>query len=167
MKILKEIIPYIIILFVVVLVRTYIVTPIIVNGASMNNTLKNGEYLLLEKYDHDFNRFDIVVFNYNGERLIKRIIGLPGEHIRFEDNKLYINNVLVKEAYGSNNTVDFELEEILELGLEVIPEDSYFVMGDNRINSTDSRFIGPVKSEIITGKVEIRLFPFNRMGLID
>jgi len=167
MKIVKEFIPYVIIIILVVLIRTYLVTPVIVNGVSMQDTLEDGQYLLLEKYDRNFKRFDVVVLTYENERLIKRVIGLPGEHIKFVDGQLYINNVLIKETYGSNNTVDFELEEIQELGLTIIPEGTYFVMGDNRINSTDSRTFGAVEKEVIVGKVHVRLFPFTRLGLID
>ena len=85
---LKELLPYVIIVLVVVLIRSFIVTPIQVDGSSMYPTLEDKELLILKKYDKSFDRFDIVVFEYNGVRLIKRVIGLPGETIEYKDNNL-------------------------------------------------------------------------------
>ena len=83
-KIFKELIPYLIIIVVVVSIRIFIVTPVQVSGDSMRPTLKNREILLLKKYDRSFQRFDIVVIDYDNDRLIKRIIGLPGETIKID-----------------------------------------------------------------------------------
>ena len=87
MRFIKEVLPYIVILLVVILIRTYIITPVIVNGESMSPTLKNNELLLLKKYDKKIERFDIVVFKYNDSRLIKRVIGLPGDKVEYKDGK--------------------------------------------------------------------------------
>ena len=158
-KFLKENIPYLIIILVVILIRAYVITPVRVEGKSMYPTLDNKQILLLKKYDKSYKRFDIVVLNYNGSRLIKRVIGLPGDSIKYEDNKLYINGKLVKEKFKRNTeTYDFKYD--------VIPEDSYFVLGDNRGNSTDSRVIGPVNKKNIVGTVDLSLFPFNKIGKI-
>lgn len=160
----KELLPYVIIVVVVVLIRTFIVTPIQVQGTSMVPTLKDKEILLLKKYDHTFERFDIVVFNYNGERLIKRVIGLPGEHVEYRDNQLYIDGKNVEEKFDANSkTADFKLEDI---DYETIPKDYYFVMGDNRNNSTDSRIIGLVPAKVIKGSTNFSLFPFGTFGKI-
>lgn len=159
-KFIKELIPYVIIIIVVVLIRTFVITPVQVDGSSMYPTLKDNEILLLKKYDKNYDRFDIVVLNYNNSKLIKRIIGLPGEHIKYEDNKLYINGKYVKETFKTNTeTSDFEIDG-------KIPKGYYFVMGDNRDNSTDSRIIGFINKNQIDGITDIAIFPFNKFGSI-
>lgn len=163
MKYIKELVPYIIIIIVVVLLRTFIITPVRVNGPSMNSTLNDGDILLLEKYDTDFQRFDIVVLKYNGEKLVKRVIGLPGETIEYKDNTLYINNKKINEPFLVEETEDFSLKK---LGYDKIPDGYYFVVGDNRDNSLDSRFIGLIPKDTMEGKVVFRLFPFKNFGKI-
>lgn len=162
-KLLKDIIPYIVIIIAVVLFRTFIITPIEVEGTSMYSTLDNGQILLLKKYDKNYRRFDVIVFNNGKDKLIKRIIGLPGETLEYKDNKLYINGKYIKEPFLTNNqnTYDFDLKD---LGYETIPKGYYFVLGDNRTNSTDSRIIGPISNNKISGKTDFILFPFNRLG---
>ncbi len=159
----KAVLPYIIIIIVVVLIRTFIITPIQVDGLSMYSTLDDNEILLLKKYDKDYERFDIVVFDYNNTKLIKRIIALPGETVKYEDNKLYINGEYVEEDFLDENmeTYDFSLEE---LGYEEIPEGYYFVLGDNRTNSTDSRIIGLISEEELDGTTDFAIFPFSKFG---
>ena len=162
-KFFREAIPYIIIILLVIIIRSFIITPIKVDGTSMYNTLDNGEILLLKKYEKSYKRFDVIVF-YNGhDRLIKRIIGLPGEEVKYKDNKLYINGKYIKEDFLKNNqkTYDFNLKD---LGYNKVPKDSYFVLGDNRTNSTDSRIIGPVYKKDISGKSDFVLFPFDKFG---
>ncbi len=164
MKIFKELVPYIIIVLVVVLIRSFIITPVRVNGDSMNENLQDGEILLLEKYDKDFERFDIVVLNYNNEKLVKRVIGLPGETIEYRDNILYIDGKKIEEKFIAEDTQDFKLEY---LGYAEIPKGYYFVVGDNRDNSLDSRIIGLVSKEDIDGKAIFRIFPFKKFGSIE
>lgn len=159
MKIIKQIIPYVIIFIVVVLIRTFIVTPVVVSGSSMDNTLKDGEILLLNKFVHEYERYDIVVFDYQDSKLVKRIIGLPGEHIKYEDGILYVNGEEFKDDFSSI-TADYDLEY---LGYEVIPEGYYFVLGDNRTKSSDSRLIGLINSEYINGTTTFRLWPFGNI----
>ena len=160
MKILKSWAPYLAIILLVVFLRTFIITPVRVDGKSMNPTLENGQILLLEKINSNYKRFDIVVINYeeNGqtEKLIKRIIGLPGEHISYRNNTLYVNNKKVEEPFSHFETPDFD---IATLGSYNIPEDSYFVVGDNRINSNDSRYLGFMKKDQIIGKIVFSVFP--------
>ena len=163
-KIFKELLPYIIIVVVVVLIRTFIVTPVQVVGTSMVPTLSDKQILVLKKYDKEFDRFDIIVFNYNDSTLIKRVIGLPGEHVEYKDNKLYINGKKVEEDFIDDTTNDFDLSE---LDYKIIPEGYYFVMGDNRNNSTDSRFIGLIKEDQIKGSSTFSLFPFKTFGKIE
>ena len=119
MKFIKELIPYIIITAIVILIRTFIVSPVQVDGDSMYPTLKNNEYLILNKFDKSYDRFDIVVLHYRNERLVKRIVGLPGESIEFKDNKLLVNNKEVAESFIDVETKDFVLSEI---GFNKIPK---------------------------------------------
>lgn len=162
-KIIQDLIPYVIIIIVVVLIRTFIVTPVRVDGSSMYPTLKNGEILILKKYDHSYDRFDIVVVKYRGERLVKRIIGLPGEHIAYTDSKLYVNDKLVEEPFLPENLSFDDFDNIL-LGHNFIPDNYYLVVGDNRNNSTDSRVIGFISKDDILGVTNFRIFPFNKIG---
>ena len=164
-KIIKELIPYIIIVVVVVLFRTFIATPIRVDGPSMEDTLKNGDILFLNKLNKSYERFDIVVIYKSNIRLIKRIIGLPGDNIEYKDNILYINGEEVEDV-ALIRTGDFTLHELY--GIDKIPEGYYFVMGDNRTKSKDSRYheIGLIKKSDIAGTTSFRLFPFNKIGKI-
>lgn len=162
----KEIIPYIVIIVVVVLIRTFIITPIRVDGMSMYSTLNDGDILLLEKYNKEYKRYDIVVFKNGNDRLIKRVIGLPGDEIEYKNNKLYINKKETKEIFLTNNqkTYDFTLKDI---GYKKIPKGYYFVLGDNRTNSTDSRILGLIKKDKIQGKAIFTILPVNKFGRID
>lgn len=162
MKILKEVIPYVLIVIIVVVIRTYVVTPVKVQGDSMIPTLKNKEILLLKKYDKKYERFDIIVFKTEDDKLVKRVIGLPGEHIKYVDNKLYVNDKLVKDA------IDVETEnfDLNYLGVDKIPEGYYFVLGDNRGNSTDSRLIGLIDEKTILGSTSFSIFPFSTFGKV-
>lgn len=164
MKVLKNIIPYVVIVIVVVLFRVFIATPIQVVGSSMYPTLKSDEILILNKISKNkLKRFDIVVIKYNSETIIKRIIGLPGEKIEYIDNVLYVNGEIVDEPFEHEDTNDFSLSEISS---ESVPEDSYFVVGDNRGISMDSRIIGFIDKKDILGKASLRLFPINKLGII-
>ncbi len=164
MKYVKEILPYLITIIIVVLIRSFIITPVRVDGSSMHPTLINNQILLLEKFDHNYKRFDIVVLYYNDERLVKRVIGLPGETVAYKNNKLYVNNKEIKENFINVDTSDFELSDI---GETKIPEGKYFVVGDNRGASTDSRIIGLIADDTIQGKIVYSLYPFNRFGKVE
>jgi len=158
-NIIKGAIPYVIIVIAVILLRTFIVTPVIVDGDSMNDTLKDGQILLLKKYDKNFERFDIVVFQHEDAKLVKRIIGLPGDHIKYEDGILYINGEIVEDNFASI-TRNFDLQY---LGYDKVPDGYYFVMGDNRTRSVDSRRIGLIKEENIDGITNFRIWPFGKV----
>ena len=159
MKFAKEIVPYIVVVICVLTIKQLIVTPIKVNGSSMNDTLYDGDIMLLDEISYrfsDIKRFDIVVAKYSNEYLIKRVIGLPGEKIMYEDGKLYINGKYVKENYEHEGTDDFAEVKI--------GKNEYFVMGDNRDNSLDSRYFGPFNKKKIRGKTNLTIFPFKRIG---
>lgn len=159
--------PYVLILIAVIVIKVYFVAPIQVNGSSMMNTLHDRDIMLLNKISYkiqDIKRFDIVVIKYEDTHLIKRVIGLPGDKIEYKDNKLYINNDYYEETYLDDDTIteDFTLQELLNR--ETIPEGYYFVMGDNRGDSLDSRALGLFSKTEIEGTTSLTIFPFNRIG---
>lgn|SRR5574344_2588308 len=165
-KALKDIfmdyIPYIIIILVVIIIRTYIATPIKVNGTSMEPTLKEDYTMILNKIGYKvkgLKRFDIVVIKTEDTYLIKRIIAFPGESIKYMDGKLYINEKVVEDNYSKSYTEDFA-EVKLKKG-------EYFVMGDNRYVSKDSRIIGPIPESEILGKTNLILFPISKLGIVQ
>ncbi len=143
-----------------------------VDGFSMYPTLLNGEYVLVDNGAYsrkDPERFDIVVFEFtvsNTGNYIKRIIGLPGETIRIDDNGvIYINGKVLDEEYGN--------EQILEPGRArseiMLGEDEYFVLGDNRTHSEDSRYslVGNIHRDKFIGRAKIRVWPIEKYGYID
>lgn len=156
-KFIKELIPYIIILVTVILIRTFWFTPIIVNGPSMQSTLDGGEIMILNK-TKNIERFNVVVVDIGKEEIIKRVIAMPGESISCENGIVYVNEIRQDEEYSQGITSDFDRI--------VLEDDEYFVMGDNRENSLDSRRLGPIKLENIKGKTNLVLFPFNKFGKI-
>ncbi|MBE6153949.1 MAG: signal peptidase I [Firmicutes bacterium] len=158
MKFIKELIPYIIIVIVVILIRSFIVTPVKVNGASMYPTLDGGEIMILNKLGK-IDRFDIVVLSVdNDDNVIKRVIGMPGETIEIENNHIYINEEKIEDKYGYGKT--YNTDKI------TLKEDEYFVLGDNRAISLDSRVFGPVKKKDISGTASLVLYPFNKIGIV-
>lgn len=160
MKVIKEVIPYIVIVVVVVLIRTFIITPVRVDGDSMKNTLKNGDILLLYKLS-SINRFDIIVLDEekDNEKIIKRVIGLPGETVAIKKGKIYINDKEIADEYAYGETSDYNKV--------TLKDDEYFILGDNRLISKDSRYFGPIKDNEIKGKIVFRLFPFTKIGTVQ
>ncbi len=172
-SILLEILIYIVVIYACVyLIPTYVIQRTIVDGPSMENTLHNGESLLVEKISYKYdglNRFDIIVFYPYGRELeeyyVKRIIGLPGETIQIIGSDIYINDKLLEENYGKDPITYAGLaEEPITLG-----EDEFFVLGDNREVSLDSRYeeVGVVSKENIGGRAIVRIWPLNKFGTID
>lgn len=145
-----------------------------VQGSSMEPTLSTEDNLIVDKISyrfHDPERFDIIVFPFlpdwpeNKTYFIKRIIGLPGETIQIdEEGNIYVNDALLKEDYGK--------ETILDPGRAIEPiklgKDEYFVLGDNRNNSSDGRdpVVGNIKRENITGRAWLRIYPFQKFGFV-
>lgn len=175
MDIKKEIISWALyLIFVVVLVYviiTFVGQRTVVDGRSMNPNLNDGDNLIVEKLSYRFRdpeRFDIIVFPPQGapkEHYIKRIIGLPGETVQIDyEGNIYINGEILEEDYG--------LETIQNPGRAAEPvtlgEDEYFVLGDNRNNSTDSRTekVGNVKRSTITGRAWVRIWPLSDFGVL-
>ncbi len=176
-KVMKEMISTLLYLLGVLcltwLVITFVGQRTEVDGSSMEPTLTNGDNLIVDKLSYRFRdpeRFDIIVFPYKHKPktyYIKRIIGLPGETVQIdEQGNIYINGEILSESYGREiirpENVGLAAEPI-ELG-----EDEYFVMGDNRNNSTDSRFaqVGNIKREDIIGRAWVRIWPFSSFGIL-
>lgn len=175
-KFIKDLIPYIIIIVVVIFIRSFIITPVEVDGASMENTLHDGELLLLSKISYkvsDIKRFDIVVINKGNDKVVKRVIGLPGDKIEYKDNKLYINDEEVADIYAKNTTEDFNVKDICMVKenietctYDTVPKGTYLVLGDNRLVSADSRVNGFINENDIVGKAIFRIWPLNKIGFI-
>lgn len=159
MKIIKSLLPYVIIIVVVVVIRSFLVTPVRVNGSSMYPTLKGGEIMLLNKLGK-IDRFDIVVLKLdNGEdNLIKRVIGMPGESVEIKDNKIYVNDKVLEESFGVG--VTYNIDKV------TLKNDEYFVLGDNRIISMDSRVFGTINKKEIKGTTNFVLYPFKKFGKV-
>ena len=157
-NLLKEYLPYVLFLVAIILFKIFIYSPVYVNGESMMTTLHDGDIMILDIVGYktsDLKRFDIVVIDSGNELIIKRVIGLPGEDISYKDNNLYVNGKKIKDSYGTGNTDDFEVK---------VPKGKYFVLGDNRENSMDSRYFGPFTRKDIKGKTKLVIFTFNRYG---
>lgn len=161
----------IIILGLSFLVTHYIGQRTKVVGHSMETTLSDGDQLIVDKISYrwrDPERFDIIIFPFQYEEntyYIKRIIGMPGETVQIDERgNIFIDGEVLEENYG--------LETILDPGMAIEPitlaEDEYFVMGDNRNNSTDSRYevVGPIHREDIIGRAWLRIYPFDRITFI-
>lgn len=144
-----------------------------IKGSSMVPNFQDGEYLLTDKISYDFGtpkRGDVIVFNApvaQGEEYIKRIIGLPGETVSVRDGKVYVNGQILDEKYlpaGLQTSGNLFLQD----GQTVtVPASQYFVMGDNRPNSSDSRAWGFVTSREITGKAWFVYWPLNIAGTVN
>lgn len=176
-KVMKEMISTLLYLLGVLcltwLVITFVGQRTEVDGASMEPTLSDGDNLIVDKLTYRFRdpeRFDIIVFPFKYKEktyYIKRIIGLPGETVQIKENgDIYINGELLTESYGREiikaENIGRALEPI------VLGEDEYFVMGDNRNNSSDSRteIVGNIKREDILGRAWVRIWPFSKFGVL-
>jgi signal peptidase I len=156
---------------VVLLVINFVAQPTTVDGKSMYPTLENSDQLIIEKVSKYFNgyeRFDIIVFPYQYEEnkfYIKRIIGLPGETIFIKNGVVYIDDEPLDDIKGLDLIEDYGNQEF---PVE-IPEDYYFVLGDNRNHSSDSRYqdVGLIPENEILGKGFLRVFPLNHFGILE
>ncbi len=173
----KSMLKWLIVSFLlVIMIRALFFSNYMVEGHSMNPTLQEGNYLMVNKIIYTFSkpeRFDVIVFHQgNGEAdYVKRVIGLPGEKVEYKKDMLYINDTFVLEpfiqsdhlrVFGGNFTGDFSLSELT--GEETVPEGHLFVIGDNRLSSFDSRHFGFIRIEDIVGKVDVRYWPVEEFG---
>lgn len=162
-------------LFIGVIVRGFLLIPVPVTGNSMDQTLSQGDMVLMEKFSK-VKRFDVIVFQQtDGTIYIKRVIGLPGDEIRYEKDQLYVNGHKMSESFLTNNrshdhqvspyTKDFQLNELI--GEKKLPNNEYFVLGDNRRISKDSRSFGTVQGKDILGKAQAVYYPLTHIKIIS
>ena len=173
-NIVKELSAWLIYILVIIVISYLVITVVgqrtQVSGSSMETTLSDGDQLIVDKISYRFrdpNRYDIVVFPYQYEKntyYIKRIIGLPGETVQIVDGYVYIDGQKLDEHYGN------EVMENPGLAADpvVLGDDEYFVLGDNRNNSQDSRAanVGVIHRDDLLGRAWIRIWPFNKFGVI-
>jgi len=157
-------------LIIVLPIRTFIAQPFLVHGASMNPTFADGDYLIVDQISYRFNkpeRGDVIIFKYPknpSKYFIKRIIGLPEETVTIKNRTVSVYSPF----YGQINLAEEYIinKDILPRNIEVtLTDDEYFVMGDNRPASSDSREWGPLSKSFITGKVFVRLLPITDIGI--
>lgn len=151
---------------IVLAIRFFVIEPHSVSGSSMLETFQDNDYLFVEKVSYIFSnpkRGDVVVFNppledRTSDRFIKRIIGVPGDTVRVSEGITYVNNIPQAENFVTHKSSQ---EANVTLG-----KDQYFVMGDNRSGSYDSRSWGPITKSEIKGQVLLRLYPFNKINFL-
>ncbi|XJS11693.1 signal peptidase I [Aerococcaceae bacterium WGS1372] len=178
-KLLNEIVSMVFAVLIAILLfitmREYVLQPFQVDGHSMEPTLQDQDQMIMLR-NFDIERYDIVIFpdpRGSGDSYVKRVIGLPGDELYFVNDTMFLNNQAVEEAYlepskseyDGDYTADFSLWDTL--GLTEIPEGYYFVMGDNRPYSGDSRQFGLIAEEDIQGETNFIYFPINRFGKVE
>lgn len=162
----------VVVLAILVMIYLFIVSPQEINGASMEPNFHNGEYILTNKILYKFRepeRGDVVIFKSPRNKeidYIKRIIGLPGEAVTLKGNTLYVNNQPVAEPYLEPGVTIFGGSFLQEGKTIVVPDGTYFVVGDNRPHSSDSREFGSIAKEDFIGVAFLRYFPFDRAGVL-
>lgn len=161
-------------LIIVFICRQFLFTPTAVSGESMSPTFHSKDKVVVSKLTK-IQRFDIIVFDapdVDGEQYVKRVIGLPGDHIEMKNDVLYINEEALEEPYLMENkednpfhtlTEDFSLQE--KTGESKVPKDMLFVMGDNRLRSKDSRALGFIPYDSVIGEVKFQYYPFQEIGI--
>lgn len=158
-------------LVLAIVLYLFIMTPHEVVGNSMHPTYQNGEFLMANKISYRISepqRGDVVIFQFSETQdFIKRIIGIGGDELMIKDGKIYINGTLLDESnYLESNVITNGGSYIHEGQTVIIPEGHFFVSGDNRPNSSDSREFGPIEESKIKGKAWIVYFPFTQFRLV-
>lgn len=155
-----------------VVVYLFLVQPHEVKGSSMEPTFHNNEYILTDKISYKFGspkRGEVIIFKSPTNPdvdYIKRVIGLPGEKLKVEKGHVYINDELLSEVYLRDSTLLFPGSPLQE-GVDItVPSNHFFVMGDNRPHSSDSREFGPISKQLIIGRAIIRYWPITVIGYI-
>ena len=162
-----DFIKLVIVIVIILVLMIYVVSVTQVVGNSMYSTLNNGDVLILNKLKYRFSeveRGDIISLEYEDTKyLIKRVIGVPGDTISISDNTVYVNGEVYIENYLEED-LEYDDFQLSSLGYQTIPADMYFVLGDNREDSLDSREIGLVSKDDIIGKVSFRIWPLNKLA---
>lgn len=162
----------VVVLAILVMIYLFIMSPQEINGASMEPNFHNGEYILTNKILYKFRspkRGDVVIFKSPRNKeidFIKRIIGLPGDTVMLRNNTFYVNDQPVEEPYLEPEVTIFGGSFLKEGESTIVPEGMYFVVGDNRPHSSDSREFGPVALEDFIGVAIFRYWPFSEMGTL-
>lgn len=159
---------YVICVAVVLLLSNFVAKPVVIRGTSMNPTLENFDFALSNRLSivlgGDIERFDIVVVQSEEGEIVKRVVGIPGDTISYVNGVLSVNGTQIEEDYiiddPKKHHVDMDVYEV------TLGPDEYFLMGDNRTGSTDSRYFGPFHRSDIISKDLLVLFPFNRIRLV-
>ena len=167
----KELIKFTLYALIIILpIRYYIAKPFLVQGASMDPTYEDGQYLMVDQLSyrlHEPRRGDVIVFRYPNDKnkyYIKRIIGLPGETVSLDKGKVTVTNASHPKGFTLEETylVNFSYDTTLP---DTLASDEYFVMGDNRGASADSRAWGNLNRSFIVGRPALRLYPFTKLGI--
>lgn len=162
----------VVVLALLVMVYLFIMSPQEINGASMEPNFHNGEFILTNKVLYKFRapkRGDVVIFKspLNKEiDYIKRIIGLPGDTVELKENALWVNGTKLDEPYLAPDVIVFGGSYLQEGSSIVVPEGTYFMVGDNRPHSSDSREFGPVSEADFIGAAILRYWPFSQAGIL-
>lgn len=160
-------------LAIIIPIRYYLVQPFFVKGASMEQNFHDGDYLLIDEISYRFNepsRGDVVVFRYPenpSQFYIKRIIGLPGEVVEVKNNQVKIYNAELKTGFVLEENYLSDGQETFGNNRVQLKDNEYFVMGDNRLQSSDSRRWGPVSKNLITGRALLRLWPLTKITKVE
>lgn len=162
----------VVVLAIMVMIYLFIMSPQEINGASMEPNFHNSEYILTNKIEYKLSepqRGDVIIFKSPRDKdidYIKRIIGLPGDTVMVKNNAYYVNGQKLNEPYLEPNVYIFGGTFLPENQEITVPAGRYFVSGDNRPHSSDSREFGPIPKEDIIGKAVLRYWPFPEFGLI-
>jgi len=161
-------------LVIIIPVRYYLFQPFFVKGASMEPTFNDGDYVLIDEISYSFRdpqRGEVMIFRSpqdHSQFFIKRVVGLPGEQIQIKDNGVFIYNKQNPEGITLDETeyLDPNTQTLGNLRIN-IDDNEYFVLGDNRLHSSDSRLWGGVNRSLITGRVLLRAWPFNKIAKFE
>lgn len=176
-NIMKSVLETVIIAGIVFVLFTFIVIPVRIQGKSMENTLFNNDIVLINGLGGkigDIHRFDVVVLDCEelNERIIKRVIGLPGDHIVYKNDELYINGEHIKQSFLDQDFINYSKQQysvsFFTNDFEArVGENEIFVLGDNRLRSTDSRDLGNFSFDEIVGKEGLVIFPLDDIKWLD
>jgi signal peptidase I len=162
----------VVVMAILVMIYLFVISPQEISGQSMYPFFENGEYILTNKIEYKLanpKRGDIIVFKAPTNKeidYIKRIIGIPGDRVGLQDGHYYLNGKLLKEPYLPENLYTYAGSYLRDQAEIVVPPGKYFVSGDNRPHSLDSREFGPIPRGDIIGKALLRYWPFDRAGII-